>query len=87
LFDWFKSHFDATLIAMATSQGHEADVILNPSSNREIQGGMSLYYIRHLRILQIAWENVPRKAGESPGGQAARGSNSEGEGAGEARAA
>ena len=87
LFDWFKSHFDATLIAMATTQGYEADVILNPTSNREIRGGMSLYYIRHLRILQIAWENVPREAGDSPAGDTARGSSSEGEGAGQARAA
>lgn len=52
LFNGFKTHYDATLIAVRQAQTMQ----INPQLNSAIQAGDSIYYIANNRINNIDWE-------------------------------
>lgn len=52
----FKELYNATLIGVSDSHGHDTPINLNPAANSRVMGGMSLFYIADARLNgEIRW--------------------------------
>ncbi len=54
----FKKQHDATLLGIALSHAYDAELIENPPWDREVEGGMSLYYIAAKRLSKVDLSRV-----------------------------
>ena len=55
LLQTFKERHDAILLGVAESAARDAGIEINPAGDREVRGGMALFYICARRLTAVDW--------------------------------
>ncbi|MBF0278531.1 MAG: two pore domain potassium channel family protein [SAR324 cluster bacterium] len=58
LLHWFKTTYDALIIAITETQDLNPVIVENPTSTRMIDGGMGFYYLASERLTEIDWDKM-----------------------------